>query len=234
MIFYYIENCEERGVKKMKSSQKILSNPALTSEKIYIMLKRGMDIIGSLLGIVIFFPLFIIIAVMIKIEDPKGSVFYAHPRLGKNGNMIPVYKFRSMYQNANEMMELFTEEQKKEYRETFKLKDDPRITRIGKFIRKTSLDELPQLVNVLKGEMSIVGPRPIVEAELEKYNGFEELFLSVQPGLTGLWQASGRSETTYDERVKMDVEYITNRNLLFDVKIILLTIHSVIKGKGAY
>lgn len=200
----------------------------------YLASKRIVDIIGAVLGIVVLSPLFLFIVIAIKLEDPAGPIFYAHNRLGKGGKNIPVYKFRSMYQNADKMVESFTEEQKKEYAETFKLKDDPRITKIGKFIRKTSLDELPQLFNILKGEMSIVGPRPIVKAELIKYRGQESLLLSVKPGLTGMWQAMGRSDTTYEERVRMDIEYINNRSFLFDIKIILYTIRSVIQGRGAY
>lgn len=200
----------------------------------YLALKRIVDIIGAVLGIVVLSPVFLFIVIAIKLEDPAGPIFYAHNRLGKCGKNIPVYKFRSMYQNADKMVQSFTEEQKKEYAETFKLKDDPRITKIGKFIRKTSLDELPQLFNILKGEMSIVGPRPIVKAELIKYKGQESLLLSVKPGLTGMWQAMGRSDTTYEERVRMDIEYINNRSFLFDIKIILYTIISVIQGRGAY
>ncbi len=218
----------------VESAKKDKTMVGLERKTCYLISKRLIDIIGALVGIILFSPFFLIICLAIKIEDSKGPVFYSHKRLGKNGNLIPVYKFRSMYQNADQMVALFTEEQKKEYEENFKLKDDPRITRVGKFLRKTSLDELPQFFNVLKGEMSIVGPRPIVRAELEKYKGYESIFLSVQPGLTGMWQALGRSETTYEERVKMDIEYIQNRSLWLDIKLIICTFASVITGKGAY
>ena len=136
-----------------------------------------------------------------------------------------------MYQNSDEIMKNFTEEQKKEYAENFKLKDDPRVTKVGNFIRKTSLDELPQLLNVLKGEITIVGRRPIVLGELDKYGENRDVYLSVKPGLTGMWQAFGRSDTTYEERVKLDVYYVENQNLLLDIKIILGTIVSVILRK---
>lgn len=202
--------------------------------KRYFITKRAMDIVGSLIGLVLFSPIFLVVALLIKVEDPKGPIIFAHKRVGKNGELIPVYKFRSMYQNADEMIKSFTPEQKKEYAETFKLKDDPRITKIGRFIRKTSLDEIPQFLNVLKGEMSIVGPRPVVEAELEKYGDKVDLYLMVTPGLTGMWQAHGRSDTSYEERVALDTYYVENRSILLDIKIILATFISVIKGKGSY
>ena len=207
---------------------------SLKRENGYIVVKRLIDLIGAILGVIVLLPIFLIVALAIKLEDPKGPIFYAHQRLGKNGELIPVYKFRSMYQNADKMIDSFNEEQKKEYQENFKLKNDPRVTKIGKILRKTSLDEIPQLVNVIKGEMSIVGPRPIVKQELEKYAGYEDLLLSVQPGLTGMWQAFGRSDISYEERVQMDVEYVNNKSLILDLKIIIYTVISVIKGTGAY
>ncbi len=206
----------------------------INSRKFYYFFKRCIDIIGSLCGLIILFPLFLIVSLLIKMEDPKGKVYYKHFRIGKDMKKIPVYKFRSMYQNSHEIMQNFTEEQKKEYAENFKLKNDPRVTKIGKIIRKTSIDELPQLVNVLKGEMTIVGPRPIVEAELSKYGEYQNVYLSVKPGLTGMWQAYGRSDTSYEERVKLDVYYVENQKILLDIKIIIRTIISVVSGKGAY
>ena len=202
--------------------------------KSYFFIKRLIDILGGGIGLIILSPVFLIISILIKLEDPKGPVFYSHNRLGKEGKVIPVYKFRSMFKDADQMFNLFTPEQKKEYAETFKLKNDPRITKIGNFIRKTSLDELPQLVNVLKGEMTIVGPRPIVKAELEKYGQNADLYLSVTPGLTGMWQAFGRSDTSYEERVTMDIYYINNRIIFLDMKIIFRTIESVLLRRGAY
>ena len=138
-----------------------------------------------------------------------------------------------MFANAEEMKKNFTEEQKREYAETFKLKDDPRITKVGKFIRKTSLDELPQLFNILKGDMTIIGPRPIVEKEISKYGNKAEKLFSVVPGLAGYWQANGRSDTTYEERVEMDMYYIDNMSFYLDVKILFQTAISVLKGEGA-
>ena len=135
----------------------------------YLFIKRFLDIIGSLSGLILLFPIMMLVAIAIKIEDPKGKVIFGHMRVGKDGRLFPCLKFRSMFANAEEMKKNFTEEQKREYAETFKLKNDPRITKVGKFIRKTSLDELPQLFNILKGDMTIVGPRPIVIDELEFY-----------------------------------------------------------------
>lgn len=200
---------------------------------IYDFIKRIIDIVGSLLGIVILSPIFLIVALAIKIEDPKGNIIFGHKRVGLNGEPFKCWKFRSMVHNAEEVLKTLSPEQKKEYSETFKLKDDPRITKVGNFIRKTSLDELPQLFNILKGEMSIVGPRPIVTKELEFYGEYAKYFTSIKPGLTGLWQVSGRSDTTYDERVELDMEYIIKRNTLLDIYIIFMTIIKVIKREGA-
>ncbi len=177
-------------------------------------------------------PILIIIAVAIKL-DSKGPIVFGHIRIGKNGQEIKVYKFRSMVQNAQEVFNNFTPEQKAEFNKNFKLENDPRITRVGSFLRKTSLDELPQLWNIIKGDMSVVGPRPIVKKEIIKYgDSFGKVF-SVKPGLTGYWQANGRSDTTYDERVDMDLYYVDNRSLGLDFKILIQTFVSVIKKEGA-
>lgn len=200
--------------------------------KIYLILKRMFDFISSLIGLIIFLPILIIIAVAIKL-DAKGPIVFGHIRIGKNGQEIKVYKFRSMVQNAQEVFNNFTPEQKAEFNKNFKLENDPRITRVGSFLRKTSLDELPQLWNIIKGDMSVVGPRPIVKKEIIKYgDSFRKVF-SVKPGLTGYWQANGRSDTTYDERVDMDLYYVNNRSLGLDFKILIQTFVSVIKKEGA-
>lgn len=201
---------------------------------IYLFLKRTIDIVGSFLGILILSPVFIIVAIAIKVEDPKGKVIFGHKRVGKNGKLFPCLKFRSMFANAEEMKKNFTPAQKKEYAETFKLKDDPRVTKVGSLIRKTSLDELPQLFNILIGQMTLVGPRPIVTEELDFYGEYENLYKAVQPGLTGLWQVKGRSDTTYEERVELDLEYVATRNIVKDVHIIIMTAIKVIKKDGAY
>ncbi|MFU7515541.1 sugar transferase [Clostridium sp. HCS.1] len=199
---------------------------------IYRLLKRFLDIVLSSIGLVILSPVLLIVAILIKLES-KGPAFYSHKRLGKNREYINLYKFRSMHENSKEIFETFTEEQKKEYYENFKLENDPRVTKIGNFIRKTSIDELPQLINVIKGDMSLVGPRPIVEDEVIKYGQYADKFFSVIPGVTGYWQANGRSDTTYDERVQMDMYYIDNRSLIMDFKIVLDTVVSVIRKEGA-
>ena len=214
------------------STQQVEVSYKKSTKIIYNSIKRIMDILLSLIGIVVLSPVFLIVALVIRI-DSKGKIVFAHERIGKNMKKIKVYKFRTMYENAAEIFENFSEEQKREYYINFKLDNDPRITRVGEFLRKTSLDELPQLINILKGDMSIVGPRPIVEKEIEKYGVYAKTVFSVIPGLTGYWQANGRSDTTYDERVQMDMYYINNRSIILDFKIILKTFISVIKKEGA-
>lgn len=202
------------------------------NKKVYGFFKRGFDIVGALIALIVLSPVILIVAILVRVDSP-GSVVFGHERVGKNNKRIKVYKFRSMYKNSQEIFENFTEEQKKEYYINFKLDNDPRITRVGSFLRKTSLDELPQLINIIKGDMSIVGPRPIVEKEIKKYGVYFDKFASVTPGLTGYWQANGRSDTTYDERVQMDMYYIDNRSFIMDMKIIFKTVFAVIKKDGA-
>ena len=198
----------------------------------YKLVKRIMDVILSLIGLVVLLPVFAIIALAIKIES-KGPVFFKHTRIGRNGKIIKLYKFRSMVENAEDLIQKFTPEQMKEYKENYKLTDDPRITKIGKILRKTSLDELPQLINIIKGELSIIGPRPVVQDELEKYGTNAERFLSVTPGLTGYWAANGRSSTTYEERMKMELFYVDNLSFKLDIQVFFKTIISVLKKEGA-
>ncbi len=200
--------------------------------KVYDFVKRIIDIIIGVIGLVICLPIFVIIGIIIKI-DSKGPIFFKHKRIGKHGKKIEIYKFRTMMDNAEEAMKNFTEEQKKEFAENFKLENDPRVTRVGKILRKTSLDELPQIINILKGEMSIIGPRPIVKSELEKYGNNQGKFLSVAPGLTGYWAANGRSDVSYEERMALELYYVENRSLILDLKIFFKTILSVLKGRGA-
>ena len=214
------------------SRQQVEISYEKTDKIIYRLTKRLVDIILSLVAIVVLSPVFLIVALVIRF-DSKGKIVFGHERIGKNMKKIKVYKFRTMYENSEEIFNNFTEEQKREYYINFKLDNDPRITKVGGFLRKTSLDELPQLINILKGDMSIVGPRPIVEKEIPKYGECVKIVFSVLPGLTGYWQANGRSDTTYEERVKMDMYYIKNRSLLMDMKIILKTFISVIKKEGA-
>lgn len=194
--------------------------------------KRTFDIVSSGLAMILFCWLFLIIILLIKCTS-KGPAFYGHSRVGKGGKVFKVWKFRSMHKDDRPLEEILTKEQLEEYYRDFKVTDDPRVTKIGKFLRKTSLDELPQIVNILKGEMSIIGPRPVVEKELEKYGDNKNKFLSATPGLTGYWAANGRSDTTYEQRMQMELYYIDNFSLKMDVKIFFKTIVSVLKKEGA-
>lgn len=191
-----------------------------------------MDIVLSILALVVLSPVFLLISVMIKL-DSKGKIIFKHKRIGKNGKEIYIYKFRTMVENAEDMIQNFTEEQKKEFQENYKLADDPRITKVGKLLRKTSLDELPQLINILKGDLSIIGPRPIVREELKKYGERQEEFLSITPGLTGYWAANGRSCVDYAQRMEMEMYYVRNVSFKLDVKIFFQTVKSVATRRGA-
>ncbi|MBB6713534.1 sugar transferase [Clostridium gasigenes] len=199
---------------------------------LYKVCKRIFDIIASLIGIIVLLPIFLILIILVKL-DSKGPVFFSHNRLGKDADIIKIYKFRSMVVDAKEVFDNFTDAQKEEFRINFKLDNDPRITKVGHILRKTSLDELPQLLNILIGNMSVVGPRPIIEEEVEKYGIYSKKLFTVKAGLTGFWQANGRSETTYEERVDMDMYYIDNMSIWLDIKIIFQTVLSVLQGKGA-
>lgn len=204
--------------------------------KIYTFVKRMSDIALSILALVLTLPIFLLIMFFYLFGESKGPILFSQIRYGKNGSKFNIYKFRSMVVNADEKLKSNQILYEKYIKNNYKLEpnEDPRITIIGRFLRKTSLDELPQLVNVLKGEMSIVGPRPIVEEELREYQHLKEDFLSVKPGITGYWQVSGRSEVGYPERVVLELYYIYNQSLLLDFKIILKTIGVIIIKKGAY
>ena len=191
--------------------------------KLYLFIKRSIDIICSLAGIIVLSPIFLIVAVLIKIEDPKGSIFFCQERNGQHPNTFKMYKFRSMVHNAEELLKDL-QHKNEQTGPAFKMADDPRITKVGKFIRKTSLDELPQLFNILKGDMSLVGPRPPIPREVREYNSYQMQRLLVKPGLTCIWQVSGRNNIGFDEWVDMDLEYIKTRNLLLDIKLILKTV----------
>lgn len=199
----------------------------------YLFMKRFCDVVLSVIGLIFLQPVFLIVAFFIKL-DSHGPIIFAHKRVGMNHKTINLYKFRTMVDHSEEIMQNFTPEQQKEYKQNFKIKNDPRITKIGRILRKTSLDELPQLLNILLGDISFVGPRPVVEEEIKKYGDNTERFLSVKPGLTGYWQINGRSDTTYEQRVMMDMEYIDTCSMRMDIKIILLTIPAVLKRRGSY
>lgn len=212
---------------------KIRNNLALWYDRA---LKHFFDYICTTLGVICLLPFFAIISIWIY-KDSPGPIIFKHNRVGKNGKEFPCYKFRSMCVDSKEKLAELLEkspEARAEWEKDFKLKDDPRITSSGAFLRKTSLDELPQLFNVLKGEMSIVGPRPIVRDEEPKYGKFIADYYMVLPGITGLWQTSGRSDIDYDERVQMDSWYVRNWNVWFDIVLIWRTVKVVLGGKGAY
>lgn len=205
----------------------------VVENKSYLLLKRTMDILCSLIGIIVLLPLFLIIAASIKYEGFRYPVLFKQKRVGKNGKVFSMYKFRSMVWNAEELkLSLIT--QNEASGPVFKIKLDPRVTKVGKFIRRTSLDELPQLINVLKGEMSLVGPRPPLPDEVEQYTQYEAQRISVTPGLTCYWQINGRSNITFKEWVEMDLKYIRERNILVDIKLILKTILVLFGSKDAY
>ena len=204
------------------------------SDIIYRFIKRTFDFIISGLSLILLSPIFFLRAVLIKF-DSKGKVFYKHKRIGKNGEYIYLYKFRSMHSDSKERLEKMLEDPKirKEWEENYKLDNDPRITKIGSILRKTSLDELPQLFNILVGDMSIVGPRPVIDDEIKKYGSNKDKLLSVTPGLTGWWACNGRSWTSYEDRMKLELYYVDHRSILLDIKVIIKTAISVIKRDGA-
>lgn len=196
-------------------------------------LKRSIDITASMAGLLILSPLFLFTAVCIYIEDP-GSIFYSQIRVGKNGRHFKFYKFRSMVNNADKMKDQLLEMNESKDGVIFKMKNDPRITKTGRIIRKFSIDELPQLFNVLIGDMSLVGPRPAVPREVVEYTLEERKRLHVIPGITGIWQISGRSDIPFKEQVQLDLQYIGSQSIWKDIIILLKTIPAVITGKGAY
>lgn len=216
----------------MKKSQNISTNKIVKKKPLYDFVKRLFDLILSLIFLILSSPFFLIISIAIKLTS-EGPVFFVHKRVGLNGKTLGIYKFRSMVTNAEELIKEFTPEQKKEYEKNYKLENDPRITKVGKILRKTSLDELPQLLNILKGELSFVGPRPIMEEETKIFGNYRSMLLSVKPGLTGYWAANGRSNVTYKRRRAMEIYYIKNRSIVMDIKILIKTFISVFKHEGA-
>jgi lipopolysaccharide/colanic/teichoic acid biosynthesis glycosyltransferase len=196
-------------------------------------LKRGVDIMASLTGLIVLFPLFVIVGLMIKLTD-GGPVVYWQKRVGHWGKEMSFPKFRSMIVNADQMKDALLDNSDHENSVTFKMKRDPRITWIGRIIRKLSIDELPQLWNVLKGEMSLVGPRPPVPGEVADYTLRDRRRLDIIPGLTCIWQISGRADIPFDQQVELDVQYIQSQSIWLDLKILLKTVPAVLLGRGAY
>ncbi len=203
---------------------------------IRMLLKRILDTLAAIILLFLLSPVFFLISMIIKITSP-GPIFFAQRRIGRNGKEFKCLKYRTMVINAEEILEKWLRENpeiKEEYEKDFKLKNDPRITGIGNFLRKTSLDELPQLINVIKGDMALVGPRPIVRKEIEKYGEYSETLFRVLPGITGMWQISGRNDIDYKDRIELDMYYIKNWSVWLDLIILLKTIPAVLKRKGAY
>lgn len=194
--------------------------------------RRVIDVIVSLTCLVALFPVFFVVAVLIKLDSP-GPVFFIQNRVGKNGRLFPLFKFRSMYVDAEKRRDslLMLNEASGPL---FKIKADPRVTRVGRILRRSSLDEVPQLINILRGEMTLVGPRPALPREVATYGPVEKKRLSVTPGLTGLWQVSGRSDIPFEEAISLDLDYIARRSVLLDLTIVLRTIPAVVQGRGAY
>ena len=208
-----------------------------TTNIIYRFLKRLMDIVGGIIGILILIPLTIIVAIArIVTKEYEGTIIFKQLRIGKNGKQFKLYKYRSMVVEADEKLERYlekNEEAKKEYQKYKKLRNDPRITRVGKFMRKLSLDEFPQFINVLKGDMSLVGPRPYLPRERKDIDNYKyEIIIKVKPGITGYWQINGRNDIDFQERIQMDIDYIRTRTLLFDIKILLRTVLKIFDKEG--
>ena len=234
---------------KEKEAEIIVSNneTALVQPQQYIpektdslligkILKRLIDILGGIVGTFVLIPLTIGIAIANLICKDNGPIFYSQYRIGKNGKLFKMYKYRSMVVGADEKLKKYLEENeeaRKEYKKYKKLKHDPRVTKVGEFIRKTSLDEFPQFINVLKGDMSLVGPRPYLEREKEDMNGYYKYITTFKPGLTGLWQISGRSDVDFVTRIDLDMQYYYNHSLKGDIKILFKTAMKLVKREGA-
>ncbi|SEU00392.1 sugar transferase [Paenibacillus sp. NFR01] len=199
----------------------------------YLLTKRIIDVVCAALGLLVLLPLFAVVAILIKLEDPKGKVFFRQNRVGKDEKLFPMYKFRSMVSNAEELKANLMA-MNEVSGAMFKIKNDPRITRIGKFLRKTSIDELPQLWNVLLGHMSLVGPRPPLVDEVAQYTEYDKQRLLVTPGCTGYWQVHARNSVGFDEMVQLDLTYIQIRSTLLDLKIIFKTGLMLLGSKNAY
>lgn len=237
LVQYEAVDTEENGLMATNLHSLVVFRREIKLVKILnSVVKRAIDIIGAIVGIIILIPLTIVIAVVNFVSRENGPLFYSQKRIGKNGKYFKMYKFRTMVVGAEEKLkELLRENEdlRLEFEATRKLKNDPRITKTGKFLRKTSLDEFPQFINVLKGEMSLVGPRAVVDGEIEKFGIHKQEVLSVKPGITGYWAANGRSDTSYEDRVRMESYYARNMSTKMDVEILCKTVVSVLKKEGA-
>lgn len=205
-----------------------LKKPSLS----YVFVKRAFDVIGASIAFVLFCIPMLVIAICIRMTSP-GKALFMQKRVGKNGKLFTIYKFRSMVDGAHDLKKHLRPDLYAEFIKERKLSCDPRITPFGNFLRRSSLDELPQLLNILKGDMSFVGPRPVVKDELDNYKDYKYVYLSVKPGLTGMWQVNGRSTTTYEQRVLLDLQYYQSRSLWLDIRLVLQTFSVVFAKKGA-
>ena len=213
-----------------------VSSVSLSIKKyLYLFIKRGFDIILSLIGIFFLIPISIIIKISYILDKDYDSIFYTQDRIGKNGKTFKLYKFRSMVPNADEVLKKMLKQKKyrKEWKLYQKFHNDPRITKIGKLLRKTSLDELPQLINIFVGNMSFIGPRPLVPGELDAHNGNHELYESVRPGLSSWWAVNGRSDISYEDRLELEYYYVKHQGFKMDLKCIFMTVKVVLGCKGA-
>ena len=204
--------------------------------KIEMIAKRTIDIVGGVVGVIFLLPLTVIIHIANLIEGDKGPIFYIHERIGKNGKLFKMYKFRSMVVDADERLYKYLEENdeaREEYAKYKKLKYDPRVTKVGEFIRKTSIDEFPQFINVLKGDMSLVGPRPYLPREKVDMKYYYPYIIKDKPGITGFWQVAGRSDVTFEDRLKMDFNYSKWKSFKLDVKLLIRTVVNVVRKEGA-
>lgn len=220
-----IMNVEQQGVQRTS-----------LRELGYRFIKRIFDIVCGLIGLICLIPLTILVKIISVCSGDHKSIFYTQKRIGKNGREFKLYKFRSMVPNADEILEQTLKMDKvraEEWKKYQKFEHDPRITKIGNILRKTSLDEVPQFINILKGDMSMIGPRPLVPGELDLHNGNHEIYESVRPGITGWWACNGRSATTYAERLELEYYYVKNKSLWLDIKCVFKTISAVITKKGA-
>ena len=221
---YELPQSKEQTATHVSSSNK--------AGRVYFWVKHFLDVLLSITALIVLFPLVLLTAIGIKAED-GGPVFYSQLRAGKNGKTFRFYKFRSMYVDADQKLDELKSKNESDG-PTFKINNDPRITKVGKLIRKSSIDELPQLFNIIRGDMSIVGPRPPLPQEVEKYTPEQMHRLDVKPGLTCYWQCSGRSDLSFEKWMELDMKYIRERSLWTDFKIILMTVPAVLTGRGAY
>lgn len=229
---------EEYSRKDFRHYHSLTNNNMINKDQIekrifYHFFKKSFDELLSVVAIILLIPVFIIIAILIKFDDPKGPIFYSQIRIGRNGHPFKMYKFRSMVINADKRLEPLLKHNEVEGA-MFKMKSDPRVTRIGKVIRKYSIDELPQLLNVIKGDMALVGPRPPLRREVRNYTKYDKQRLLVIPGCTGLWQVSERNNVGFHEMVKLDIKYIINASLWLDVCILFKTVWIMIFPNDAY